>query len=233
MHDLVPIIVQARTGSTRCPAKVMRPVAGRRLIDFTLDALERCRAARPMIVATSTDPLDDALAAHCTARHVPVVRGSLDNVAGRFRDVLDRFPVAGFVRVSGDSPLIDRRLVDAAVEKFRETGADLVTNVFPRSFPKGQSVEVIRTDVFLAAEAEMTDASDREHVTPWFYRSPERYKIVNIEAQSGDGEASMVVDTEEDFERFRAIAHTLDAPSWRYHWEELAALPRTAGRIVA
>lgn len=233
MHDLVPIIVQARTGSTRCPAKVMRPVAGRRLIDFTLDALERCRTARPVIVATSDNPLDDALAAHCTARNVPVVRGSLDNVAGRFREVLDRFPVGGFVRVSGDSPLIDRRLVDGAVEQFRESGADLVTNVFPRSFPKGQSVEVIRSDIFLEAEAEMTDPSDREHVTPWFYRSPDRYRIVNITAHADSGDTSMVVDTEEDFERFRAIAHTLDAPSWRYHWEELAALPKTAGRIVA
>ncbi|MDF1731756.1 MAG: NTP transferase domain-containing protein [Minwuia sp.] len=233
MHDLVPIIVQARTGSTRCPAKVMRPVAGRRLIDYTLDALERCRVARPLIVATSEDALDDALAAHCTARNVPVIRGPLDDVAGRFRTVLERFPVRAFVRVSGDSPLIDRRLVDDAVTRFRNGDADIVTNVFPRTFPKGQSVEVVSSKVFLSAEAEMTDASDREHVTTWFYRSPDRYRIVNFTSRFDSGETSMVVDTEEDFERFRAVARDLNAPTWRYRWDELAELPRIAGRVAS
>lgn len=233
MHDLVPVIVQARTGSTRCPGKVMRTVAGRRLIDFTLDALERCRVARPLIVATSDSVQDDALAAHCSARNVPVVRGPLDNVAGRFREVLERFPVRAFVRISGDSPLIDRRLVDEAVTRFRDGGADIVTNVFPRTFPKGQSVEVIAADIFLAAEAEMTDPSDREHVTPWFYRDADRYHIVNIASAFDTADTSMVVDTEEDFARFRAIAHSLEAPNWRYHWNELAQLPRTAGRIAS
>ncbi|MEC9347246.1 MAG: NTP transferase domain-containing protein [Pseudomonadota bacterium] len=222
MNDLVPVIVQARTGSQRCPAKVMRTVAGRRLIDYTLDALEHCRVARPLIVATSDDPLDDQLAAHCAARGVPVVRGPLHNVAARFGVVLDRFPVKAFVRVSGDSPLIDRRLVDRAVELYREGGADLVTNVYPRSFPKGQSVEVIDAAVFRAALAGMDHPSDQEHVTPFFYARPERYRIRNIEAETPAGDVSMVVDTEEDFRRFREVAHRLQAPAWRFRWTDLA-----------
>lgn len=222
-HDLIPVIVQARTGSTRCPAKVMRPVAGRRLIDYTLDALERCQAARPLIVATSDEALDDALAAHCAARGVPVVRGPHLDVAARYRLVLERFPVKAFVRVSGDSPLIDRRLVDRAVERFRESVPDLVTNVFPRSFPKGQSVEVVHAAAFLAAEAQMTDPADREHVTPWFYARPELYRIVNLTAEADADGTSMVVDTEEDFDRFRAVVRDLEAPAWRYRWTDLTA----------
>lgn len=222
MDDLVPVIVQARTGSQRCPAKVMRTVAGRRLIDYTLDALERCRVARPVVVATSDDPLDDQLAAHCTARGVPVVRGPLHNVAGRFGVVLDRFPVRAFVRVSGDSPLIDRRLVDRAVELFRAGGSDIVSNVFPRSFPKGQSVEVIDAGIFRAALAEMVHPSDQEHVTPFFYARPDRFRIRNIAAEVPAGDVSMVIDTEEEFERFRKVAHRLQAPAWRFRWTDLA-----------
>lgn len=226
MEDLIPIIVQARTGSTRCPAKVMRTVAGRRLIDYTLDALEKCRAGRPLLVATSDDPLDDALAAHCTARMVPVVRGPLLDVAGRFRKVLEGFPVDAFVRVSGDSPLIDHRLVDKAVQIFRQEHPDLVSNVVERTFPKGQSVEVVRSCTFLKAEAEMQDPADREHVTTSLYRQPERFRIVSIEAEENQAETSMVVDTEEDFLRFKGLAHELQTPAWRYHWHELA--PRIA-----
>ena len=226
MHDLIPIIVQARTGSSRCPAKVMRTVAGRRLIDYTLDALELCRAARPLIVATSDDPLDDALAAHCTARSTPVIRGPLLDVAGRFRTVLEQFPVEAFVRVSGDSPLIDHRLVDRAVETFRRERPDLVSNVVERTFPKGQSVEVISSHAFLKGEAAMTELADREHVTTWFYRNADRFQIVSLKADENLGQASMVVDTEEEFLRFRKLAHQLENPAWRYRWHELA--PRIA-----
>ena len=222
MDDLIPIIVQARTGSTRCPAKVMRTVAGKRLIDYTLDALELCRAGRPLIVATSDDPLDDALAAHCTARTVPVMRGPLLDVAARFRCVLESFPVDAFVRVSGDSPLIDHRLVDRAVDLFRTQRPDLVSNVVERTYPKGQSVEVISAHAFLKAEDEMTDPADREHVTPWFYRNADRYEILSLKADENLGQASMVVDTEEEFQRFRGLAHKLQSPAWRYRWHELA-----------
>jgi spore coat polysaccharide biosynthesis protein SpsF (cytidylyltransferase family) len=227
MDDLIPVIVQARTGSTRCPAKVMRTVAGRRLIDYTLDALERCRTARPLLVATSDDPLDDALAAHCAARRVPVVRGPLLDVAARFRAVLESFPVRAFVRVSGDSPLIDHRLVDRAAALYRESDCDLVSNVAERTYPKGQSVEVIRARAYLEAERAMTDPGDREHVTPWFYRDPGRYRIVSLKSDDGHGDRSMVVDTEEEFRRFKQLAHGLDAPAWRYRWHELA--PRIPG----
>ena len=226
MNNLIPVIVQARTGSTRCPAKVMRTVAGKRLIDYTLDALELCRAARPLIVATSDDPLDDALAAHCAARLVPVVRGPLLDVAARFRTVLQRFPVDAFVRVSGDSPLIDHRLVDRAVDIFRSERPDLVSNVVERTYPKGQSVEVISSRAFLKAEDEMSDHADREHVTPWFYRNADRYRIHSLQAEENLGQASMVVDTEEEFQRFRGLAHELQSPAWRYRWHELA--PRIA-----
>ena len=228
MQDLIPIIVQARTGSTRCPAKVMRAVAGKRLIDYTLDALERCRSARPLIVATSDDPLDDALAAHCAARSTPVVRGPLLDVAARFRCVLERFPVRAFVRISGDSPLIDHRMVDRAVDLFRDERPDLVSNVVERTFPKGQSVEVISSAIFLGAESRMTDPFDREHVTPWFYRPRAGYRIVALRAENNEGETSMVVDTEEEFQRFREMARELTAPSWRYRWQELA--PKLGGR---
>ncbi|PJK29499.1 cytidylyltransferase domain-containing protein [Minwuia thermotolerans] len=222
MQDLIPVIVQARTGSQRCPAKVMRAVAGRRLIDYTLDALERCRSARPLIVATSDDPLDDALAAHCTARGTPVIRGPLLDVAGRFRCVLERFPVRAFVRISGDSPLIDYRIVDRAVELFRAERPDLVSNVVERTFPKGQSIEVIDSAIFLGAESRMHDPADREHVTPWFYRPESGYRIVTIRADTDASATSMVVDTEEEFQRFRQVARELSAPAWRYHWHELA-----------
>src|SRR6185312_7877584 len=104
---------------------------------------------------------------------------------------------AGFdalVRVNGDSPLLDPALVAEGVALFRAGGADLVTNVRPRSFPKGQSVEVIAVAALAAAMAETRDPADREHVTPFLYAHPERFRIRNFAAPRPRPDLQLSVD---------------------------------------
>src|SRR5207237_10689417 len=108
---------------------------------------------------------DDAIAGFCAELGVPCHRGPHDDVAGRLLEAAERAELHGFVRVNGDSPLLDQALVDRGVRLFAAGGRDLVTNVRPRSFPRGQSVEVIGSAALRAALPRLTAPGEREHGT--------------------------------------------------------------------
>lgn len=214
-------LVQARMNSTRFPGKVLHPVCGKALLDYLLESLEKCVELSGTAVLTSDQPSDRPLIDFCQASKVRLLRGPLDDVAARFLLAVESFNLDSFVRISGDSPLLDHRLVDRAVRLFRENEVDLATNVGRRTFPKGQSVEVIRAEAFVRACREMKDPADREHVTPYFYRRPDEFRILNFEAPGDHGRIQLSVDTAEDMVRFENLALNLDRPHWEYTWQEL------------
>src|SRR5436305_2350266 len=121
-------LVQARMSSSRLPGKVLRPLAGRLLVSYILDSLERCVLVDSAVLTTSVDPSDDPIADFSVSTGVDCFRGALDDVASRFLDAADAFGLDAFVRVNGDSPLLDHRLVDRAVELSLAASADLATN---------------------------------------------------------------------------------------------------------
>jgi spore coat polysaccharide biosynthesis protein SpsF (cytidylyltransferase family) len=115
-------IIQARFSSVRCPGKMLRPLHGRPMIDWVIDAVRQAEAAgalNAMAVATSVDASDDALAAHVAALGVPVHRGPLDDVARRMLEAATALKSDAFVRISGDSPLLDSGLIGRAVGLLR------------------------------------------------------------------------------------------------------------------
>ena len=177
-----------------------------------------------MAIATSDCPEDEPLIKVAEQWGVDSYRGPLDDVAGRLLDAAEKMGADAFVRVSGDSPLLDREIVERAVSLFREEWPDLVTNVRIRSFPKGQSVEVIDTKVMRRAWATFENAEDFEHVTPYFYRHADRYRIRSFENTASLGSLQLSVDTETDFQRFETIVAQFRAPQWTYGLEAVLDL---------
>ncbi|HMX44283.1 MAG TPA: NTP transferase domain-containing protein, partial [Elusimicrobiota bacterium] len=171
----VEALVQARTSSRRLPGKVLRPLGGRPLVFRVVDRARAAAGLDGVAVVTSTDSSDDALAAACAREGVPLERGDLDHVARRLAEAAVRRGLDAFVRVNGDSPFLDPLLIGEAVRVFRAGAWDVVTNVFPRSFPPGQSVEVVRTAALEKAVGQMTDPADAEHVTRFFYGHPREF----------------------------------------------------------
>ncbi len=217
-------IVQVRMSSQRFPGKVLHPVEGRPVLGYLLDRLKSCPGLETVIVATSLEPGDDPVARFCGDEGFPCVRGPLEDVAGRFVRVLEEYPLEGFLRVCGDSPWLDPGLVKRGLDLFGEGGFDLVTNVFPRSFPPGLSVEVVRSRAFQRAYAAMTDPAEREHVTKRFYAHPGEYRIRNFSAAESYGGLSLALDTEADMAAFKAAVSSLDRPQAEYGWQEVAEL---------
>lgn len=190
--------------SQRLPGKVLRSLGGRPLLDHVLDRLGRCRSLDGVAVATSTSRSDDPLAEWLEERGTAFYRGPLDDVAARFASAARSLGVGIIVRVSGDSPVIDHRIVDTCVETFLQASPDLVTNVFPRTFPRGQSVEVFEPSL-LEAALPLMDPSDREHVTRYFYEREDEYEIVNVASPQPAPDVRMVIDTAEDYEAFSRL----------------------------
>src|SRR5947207_1002273 len=111
-------IIQARMTSSRLPGKVLQSMHGRPMLQYLLDRLARAQGVSDIVVATSIDRSDDPIERFCSAAGVACVRGPLLDVAARFHEVLETWPLDAFVRVSADSPLLDQRIVDAAVRLY-------------------------------------------------------------------------------------------------------------------
>jgi spore coat polysaccharide biosynthesis protein SpsF len=216
--------------STRLPGKVLMELAGRPALDYLLERLHHAQTLDAVIVATSVQPADDAIAHHCAAARVPCHRGAHDDVAARLLAGAEAAGLHALVRVNGDSPLLDQALVDRGVRLFRQGGRDLVTNVHPRSFPRGQSVEVIDC-ASLRGVLSRLSAQDREHVTAGLYRDPEGLTIENFDAGADGvgpdgGETRLVLDTPQDARALEAVLRAMRRPHWQHGWTEVLALAR-------
>ncbi len=220
------IIIQARHSSARLPGKVLRPLGGRPLLGWLIERL-RARAEERIIVATSDQPEDAAVAEYAAACGAAAYRGPLDDVLARMTGALEASGLDAAVRVSGDSPLLDPQLVSRALQLFAEGGWDLVTNVQERTFPKGQSVEVVAAAALRRADAEARAPGEREHVTPFFYGRPDRFRIANFSLDPPAADVRLCVDTPEDFAVVERIVQSMTRPHHEYGVRELVALYRT------
>lgn len=196
--------------STRLPGKVLMPLLDRPILQWVIEAAWQAESLAGVVVATSLEDSDDAIAAFCMEHGAACFRGSLTDVAGRFMGALEQEGWDAFVRLSADSPLLDWRLIDVAVRRFATGDADVVTNVFPRSYPSGQSVEVVGYAPFRQAYAGFSLPEEFEHVTTFFYTHASDWRIINIKAEEDQFTTSLLaIDTAEDFERIEKIVREM------------------------
>ncbi len=212
----VHCIIQARLGSTRLPGKVLMEIEGKPLIGCLLERLKKCTKVDNIILAI---PENDA--GEFNGELVSdVYTGDELDVAARFAGALKAYPCDAFVRVCADSPLLDPILVDEAIHLFHMKRPDIACNIHPRTFPMGQCVEVVNTATFLEERVHFSE-SDREHVTSFFYNHSNDYDIQNFEYYKNLSKYSMLVDTQEDFDRVKSIIGRLNLPHTEYIWQEL------------
>jgi spore coat polysaccharide biosynthesis protein SpsF len=147
-----------------------------------------------------------------------VVRGPEDEVLTRFMRVLEAYPADDLVRLTADCPLTDPALVTTAIGVHVGDSADYTSNTLVRTFPDGLDVEVVTTAALAEAAEEAVDHAEREHVTPFVYMRPERYRLAGFESGEDLGAERWTLDTTADLDRLRAIVAKLDDPvtaGWR------------------
>jgi spore coat polysaccharide biosynthesis protein SpsF len=207
----VVAVVQARMSSTRLPGKVLMPLGGAGSVLAVL--LARLRGAQQVdeiVVATSSDPADDAVAEAAVEAGVRTVRGPLDDVLRRFVIAADAAGADAVVRITADCPLIDPGVVDELVRLWRDGGTDYVANTLePRSFPDGLDAEVISRGALTAADREATESDAREHVTPFIRARPDRFSQAGLWLSPPHGDVRMTLDDARDLERLSALVDSV------------------------
>jgi|TARA_Y100000310_G_C20697351_1_gene826650 spore coat polysaccharide biosynthesis protein SpsF (cytidylyltransferase family) len=222
----VGTIVQARMNSTRLPGKVLHRVHGQPMLQYLLESLNRCKSTGEIVVATSDKESDQPIVNFCNNYGVQYFRGSLNDVSGRFKRLLETFHFDGFLRICADSPFILPEVIEKAVEIFYTSDFDLVTNVFPRSYPTGQSVEVLKTSTFIRTYKLFNKDQHFEHVTKYFYLNHKQFEIMNFYCDNDYTDVSLTVDNAKDIVMFEKVITNMTKPHWKYTVSEIVAIYR-------
>jgi spore coat polysaccharide biosynthesis protein SpsF len=195
-------LLLARMDSKRLPGKHFEKIGDESLIMHCFNRLKQGKNYE-IVLATSNRKVDDPLADWAKEQGVKVFRGDAADIKKRIKDCVISFNAQRFARVNADSPFVDAALLDKGFRILEESSCDLVTNLLPRSFPYGYSVEVFNAVSFIAAIA---DNKEMENVSTFFYENAAKFKIENIQLKDKDySKISLTVDTREDLERMREL----------------------------
>lgn len=190
--------------SKRLPGKTLRFIKGKTILERVILNLKKTKNIKKIIVSTSNHFSDTKIVNFCKEKKILFTTGSLHNVALRFSETLKKFPCKFFIRISADSPLIDYSLIDKMIRLSKKKNFDIFTNVFPRTFPKGFSVEIIKTNVFFNSY-KYFKKNHKEHVSSYFYEKFEKFKIINYTSSKNLSKLNLSVDTKKDFQRISRL----------------------------
>lgn len=203
MSPAVPVVLQARMGSHRLPGKVLADLDGRPLLEWCIRRL-RASVSGPVVLATTTLPADDRLEALADRLGVATVRGPEDDVLQRFALAADYLNARFFIRATADNPAVDIDAPGRVMDAMTAAGAD---HVVEEGLPIGAAVEAVRTAALYQALAQTRNPYDREHVTPFLYRTPNRFLAIRPQAPAGlrRPDVRLTVDTAHDLAFVRAV----------------------------
>lgn len=215
-------IVQARMGSSRLPGKVMKEINGMPLIQILLERLKLSKRIDEVVVATTLAETDQRLVDFLTTKNYLFERGHETDVLDRYIQVAKKYKADVIVRITGDCPLIDPKLVDLVIEKFFSTRSDYCSNIMPPTYPDGLDIEVFSSKQLLEAKNFSLNPSDFEHVTPSIRRRDDIRKT-NFENSSDLSSLRWTVDELEDFYVISDVMNFFK-PNIYFSWEEVLSL---------
>ena len=204
----VVAVIQARTGSTRLPGKVLAMIGDRPLFAWTIAALRAVPAVDVVVLATSDESADDGLAA-AAAGLAPVHRGSARDVLARVWDAAAPHAPDYVVRGTADNPFPDPVVIGAQIVACVSGGFDYVGT---SGYPLGIAAEVARASALETAAREATAPAEREHVMPFLYGHPDRFRVGSLPQPAAARHSRYTVDTPEDLAFARALAARIGHP---------------------
>jgi spore coat polysaccharide biosynthesis protein SpsF len=199
------VIIQARMGSSRLPGKVLLPLNGRPVLEYVVRRSAAAARVGNVVVATSDLSEDDTIENWCRENGVTWIRGSSDDVLGRYLHAEKRYPCQNIVRITADCPLVDPGIIDSMLALHQSTGADYTSNEVPPTFPVGFDVEVVKTSVLKKVDALATLKSHREHVTLYIREHTSDFKILNLDSGLSKNDARLTLDRPEDYDALKAL----------------------------
>ena len=219
MGSNIAAVVQARVTSTRLPGKVLKTLAGKPMIIQQLERIDHCSMLDKVILATSVDVTDDPLAKVVQAVGREVFRGSLNNVLNRYYEAARQYSPDHVVRLTGDCPLVDPRIIDQVIQAHVEQPNDYTSNTLKPSYPDGLDVEVVTFSALEKCFKLARLPSELEHVTQYIHNHVGEFRVCNVKHKSDLSNMRWTVDEPEDFEFVETIYKKLFTknPSFDMH----------------
>ncbi len=206
----VSIISQARMASSRLPGKVLKQVKGKSLLFYHV--VRAKWSGLPVIVATTKNREDDVVRKECETLGIPCFRGDQDDVLDRFYRCARENGLDAVIRITADCPLIDGNLIKRGYDLFLESGADYVSNILERRYPRGLDFEVFTFGALEQAHKNARELPEREHVTPYIWRNhPELFKLKNLPYSRDRSGYRITVDTKKDLELVETLMNDFEA----------------------
>lgn len=203
-------VIQARMGSERLPGKVLRPLGGKSVLEHVVDRVRFSGAFDEIVVATTDHARDDVLVEEAAGLGVVVVRGSEADVLSRFILAITTVPTDALARITADCPLIAPDVLAAMADRFRAEKPDYLSNALKRTYPRGLDAEFLTVEALRVADAEGHADRHREHVTPFVYEHPERFRIVDFVDAEDRSNWRWTLDTAEDYELLGRLVDAVD-----------------------
>jgi spore coat polysaccharide biosynthesis protein SpsF len=194
-------------GSTRLPGKVLKQVLGIPLLQFQINRVKKSKLVNQIVIATSKKELDEPIVELCDKLAVSCYQGSEENVLERYYEAANLYKADIVVRLTADCPIVDPTVIDNVIQYFLDHSMsyDYVSNTLKRTYPRGMDTELLTIDVLSAAYTEATLDEDHEHVTPFIYKNPGRFRLANVSYKEDQSHQRWTVDTIEDFTLIKKI----------------------------
>ncbi|MFX1282102.1 MAG: cytidylyltransferase domain-containing protein [Promethearchaeota archaeon] len=217
-------IIQARTGSTRLPNKVMKTINGITILELMINRVTPCKLLRKVVVATTTNKQDLPIINLCDKLDVDSYQGNEEDVLDRFYQCAKLYTPEAIIRLTSDCPLIDSQWIDKLIQFYldHKNEYDYFSNCLEPTLPDGLDVELIPFRTLKKAWGEAKKGYEREHVSPYIYKNPNLFRLASLRNDVDYSYHRWTLDTPEDFEFIKAVYnHFFEKGEQTFHMKDI------------
>lgn len=220
----ISAIIQARMSSTRLPGKVLKELYGINVLEHVVNRVISAKQIDNVIVATTNLDVDLAIINECQKIGVDYFVGDSDNVLQRYYEAARYFNAQTIIRITSDCPCISPNIISQMIESYLIKQPDYLSNTIQRSFPRGLDVEMFSFVALEQAYKNATKEYEKEHVTPYIYQNPDKFKIESFHSEIDNIKYRWTLDTEEDWQLIEKIYSYLYKNNYIFEYEDILDL---------
>lgn len=194
------------------------------MLERQIERLRRAKRIDRLVLATSDRAEDDCVAQLAERVGVASHRGSLENVLDRFYTAATPYRPQWIVRVTGDCPLADWKVIDRCIDFALAGDFDYASNTLRPTWPDGLDVEVCTYAALETAWREAESAFETEHVMPFIARRPGRFRLGSFENSMDFSALRWTVDEPADLAFVRCIYGLLYPTNPAFTTDDVLAL---------
>jgi spore coat polysaccharide biosynthesis protein SpsF len=221
MKNLNLVVLQARMSSTRLPGKVMSQINGHPMIYWEISRISKAKLVNKTVVAISDQSSDDILANYLESIHQEYIRGSLDNVLGRYVKAEENYNPSAIIRLTADCPLVMPELIDQFLEIFHKSDFDYLSNTLELSYPDGLDIEIIKPGIFKKLLEFNLSEEEKEHVTLGIYSRKDKFRTHNVSNKTNISDFRWTVDTLDDLAFVKSVYAHFESKEMNFTFEDV------------